>query len=227
MKGNVIDMKKQSKQQSLKAKLPSIVLWLLRVSFVIAIIGTLLQGNNESAIISAVGLLLSFLPNLIENRLKIDLPISYELVIVAFVFLTVLMGEVGDAYEKLWWWDVVLHSSSGVLLGFAGFLTLFVLYRQGRLKLSAAMIAFFTFALGVASAGLWEIFEFTADSLFGTAMQKGATDTMSDIIVATIGAGIAAFMAYRHITEPKKSGIGTIMKDFTRSNPKSVRKQLK
>jgi hypothetical protein len=187
--------------------------------FLLTAIITGFQGNFETMFISILGFLLIFLPLIIEKSLKIDLPVAYELLIAVFIFATVFMGEIGDAYNKFWWWDIVLHASSGVLLGYVGFLVLYVLYRQKKLIASASLVAFFTLVTGLASAGVWEIFEFAADMLLGTSMQRGAVDTMSDIIVASIGSVIAAVVAYVHIKWPQRSLFRSFIKDFFDSNP--------
>lgn len=60
------------------------------------------------------------------------------------------------------------------------------------------------FALGVGA--LWEIFEFTMDSLFGMNMQKpmlgdpsGLTDTMWDLIVDATGALVISVLGWRYL----------------------------
>ena len=42
--------------------------------------------------------------------------------------------------------------------------------------------------------------EFTADQVLGAQTQKGNTDTMTDMIVGTLGALIVAFALYAHRT---------------------------
>lgn len=200
-------------------QLQQFAIFSLQLLFVVTIIVTGFQGNFETMFISILGLLLTFLPLFIERTLSIDLPISYQLVIALFVFATVFMGEIGHAYDRFWWWDVLLHASSGVLLGYVGFLILYVLYKQKKLVASAYLIAFFTLVTGIASAGVWEIFEFSGDMLLGTNMQRGATDTMSDIIVASLGSIFAAFVAYVHIRWPERSLVSSLLKKFFDSNP--------
>ena len=39
-----------------------------------------------------------------------------------FIFFSVYLGSVRGYYGKFWWWDVALHTSSGFILGIAGFL---------------------------------------------------------------------------------------------------------
>ena len=69
------------------------------------------------------------------------------------------------------------------------------------MNLSPVFIAVFAFCFALALGAVWEIYEFTMDSVFGTNMQKymldngtaligqaALQDTMKDIIVDAIGA---------------------------------------
>lgn len=196
-----------------------IILLLFRAAFAAAAVFALWQANYETAGIVLLGLVLSFLPQIVERNFKVGVPIAYEFIVVLFIFASIYMGEVNKAYEHFWWWDIVLHTSSGVLLGYIGFLILYVLYRKRQLKASAGLIAFFTFCVGMASAGIWEIFEFSVDQLFGGTMQHGLLDTMSDTVVACIGSIIAAGAAYWHIKHPAKSPLRRTLEHFFALNP--------
>lgn len=67
--------------------------------------------------------------------------------------------------------------------------------------LRAALIV--TFA-GVALAGAWEIFEYTADSVLGTREQDNLDDTMEDMIAGGLGTVAAAWWAHRRASrEPR------------------------
>ena len=49
-----------------------------------------------------------------------------------------------------------------------------------------------TLALGVAIGGIWEIFEWTSDNLFGSKLQTSNDDTVGDLIADTLGAATGA-----------------------------------
>ena len=98
------------------------------------------------------------------------------------------LGEVRSWYERIWWWDIALHTSSGLLLGLVGFLLVYVLTENERIDLHMRprFVALFAFLFAVAVGALWEIFEFAMDRMLGANMQKpmlddpsGLTDTAS------------------------------------------------
>jgi hypothetical protein len=190
----------------------------IRLAFLFGIgYSVFFSKDIETAILVTLGLGLSFLPTIIERSFNVDLPQSYEFVIVAFIFASMFLGEFGDAYERFWWWDNLLHASSGVILGYVGFMILFILNMMGRINVGAAVIAFFTFSVGMASAGLWEIFEFMVDR-FGTRMQLSLRDTMIDMILAAFGSLLAAGFAYWHYRWPQNSPMKNAIQNFKRLN---------
>ncbi len=88
----------------------------------------------------------------------------------------------------------------------------------------------FLFALGVGT--LWEIFEFTMDSLFGMNMQKpmlgdpsGLTDTMWDLIVDAVGALVISILGWRYLRNPgKPSFLERWIDGFIERNPRFFRR---
>ncbi len=212
-----------------EARIQIFILWWLRAIVALAIAWGLLNGEWEVFFISIVSLGLTFTPEVIKKKYNILLPIEFDMIIVGFIIAAVFLGEVGDTYEKFWWWDGVLHFISGAILAFAGYLALYTLYHQGKLKgVSPLLIAVFTFSFGLALGALWEIFEFVVDQNFGTNMQKnGLHDTMWDLIVDAIGALIVAYLGYRLLVNEEKRGLfGKPIDRFLKANPQLKRRHM-
>ncbi|MCA1733908.1 MAG: hypothetical protein LC732_09930, partial [Acidobacteria bacterium] len=110
-------------------------------------------------------------------------------------------GNVRGFYERFWWWDLVLHAASGFLLGIFGFLLVWVLNQKEDIELhmNPAFIALFAFMFSVGLGAVWEIFEFLMDVAFGLGMQHGLVDTMGDLIVDVVGAGIIAVLGWGYL----------------------------
>ena len=51
-----------------------------------------------------------------------------------------------------------------------------------------------TMALGVAIGGIWEIFEYSSDNLFGSNLQLSNRDTVGDLIADTLGAAAGGIL---------------------------------
>lgn len=191
----------------------------LRLTLVFAILSGCITQRWTVVFASSIILLLTFAPMLFERKYKIYLPLEFEIVIIIFIYTTLYLGELHGYYTKFWWWDVVLHTSSGLALGFAGFLILYTAYFRGKLKISPVWIAIFSFAFAVAIGAVWEIVEFTLDNTLGWNMQKsGLVDTMWDLIVDCLGALITSIIGYFYIKTGKSMFFGRLIRKFKIEN---------
>jgi uncharacterized membrane protein len=166
-----------------------------------------------------------FLPSILLKKMYIELPVEFEFFIVLFIFSAMFLGEIHQYYTKVWWWDIVLHTGSGLALGIAGFIILFSLYQGQKIKASPSTLVIFSFCFSLALGALWEIFEFTMDSNFGMNMQKsGLRDTMWDLIVNCAGALIASVLGYIYLKRGKTYLFERALHKFIAKNPKLFRK---
>ncbi|HET7630083.1 MAG TPA: hypothetical protein VFK03_01795 [Candidatus Saccharimonadales bacterium] len=138
--------------------------------------------------------------------------------VVTFVFAALVAGEIWGAYNKFWWWDDVLHGLAGVILGFIGFVLVYFFNARYQMHINPLFVAVFAFSFAVTMGVVWEVFEFSGDALFHSNMQRwadpastpmigqayqgsGLRDSMSDLIVASIGAlvtSIFVYLGYKH-----------------------------
>jgi uncharacterized membrane protein YjdF len=168
-----------------------------------------LWQKNWLPAFTATGIIcITFIPFLAERRFRVHIPPQFQLLGIAFVFASLFLGEMRDYYTRFWWWDIVLHTASGLLLGTVGFLLVHVLNEIEKIgmHLKPGFVAFFAFLFAVGLGALWEIFEFSMDTFFGTNMQKpmlndpsGLLDTMVDLIVDTAGALVISLFGYYHL----------------------------
>jgi len=169
-----------------------------------------------------ITLLLSFLPDYIERRQHIHLPHLLEIIIVVFIFAGIFLSVRFDLYYTVFWWDDLLHTISGVIIGFIGFLIIYKVNGKYSMDISPLLVAVFAFTFAVTMGVFWEIFEFALDAFFETTMQSwdlpptaillgrpfqgsGLRDTMSDLIVNSLGALITSIVCYFYIKRKEKN----------------------
>lgn len=179
----------------------AIVFITIRLSIVIAGAIAILNNNLTYLSMSVLTLLVMLLPSIVEKKLKLEFPSEFEIVVIFFIYAAIFLGELNLFYEKFWWWDTMLHSFSGLILGNIGYAL--VSYLNGNsnvnIKLSPAFVVIFSFCFALSIGALWEIYEFSMDSLFGLNMQRtGLDDTMKDLILDTIGALVFSVLGYYH-----------------------------
>lgn len=163
----------------------------------------ILQGNWLAALATFGVVLVASLPVALGARFDVRIPPEFELLAIVFVYASLFLGEVHGFYARYWWWDILLHAGSGLILGVFGFLLVYVMNEKADVHLSMkpAFVALFAFMFALGIGCLWEIFEFSIDQTFGTNMQKsGLVDTMSDLIVDGIGAAIIAILGFGYLS---------------------------
>lgn len=196
-------------------------IWFVRFTLLLALYRSVVSENWQVLGIVLFALILTFLALIVEKRYKIDIPIEFEIGIVILIYGSIVLGELEGYYSAFWWWDVILHTLTGVVVGFVGFLILLILFRNKNIIASPASIALFSFSLAAAIGGIWEIFEFGMDQIFGLNMQKsGLVDTMWDLIVNNAGALFASLVGYFYLKGGEPPFINKIIKRFRKENPK-------
>jgi len=177
---------------------------------------------------------MTLVPVLLARRFRVYIPPQFQLLAIAFIFASLFLGEVGGFYTRFWWWDIILHTGSGFLLGIIGFLLVHILNETEKIGvyLKPGFVAFFAFLFSVGTGALWEIFEFGMDSLAGMNMQKGMlgdesglTDTMFDLMVDTLGALVIAVLGFKYLrTAGTESFLERWIADFIARNPHLFRR---
>ncbi len=153
----------------------SFLIYVLMGSITAAVIVlTFLQGQYESTFTAVLSLFLFLLPTFVEESFSLKLPVAMEIVAVLFVFCANILGEIAGFYVLFPFWDDMLHYTSGFIFAAFGFSLVEIFNRHTRFDfyLSPVFISlvalFFAMTVGV----FWEFFEFSADLLLGTDMQK-------------------------------------------------------
>ncbi len=195
----------------------------LKLSLFVGAALMFLQGRYQAMAEILVILLITFMPIMLGKRFDVTIPHGFETLAVVFLYMSLFLGEFGDYYNRFWWWDVVLHSGSAFLLGILGFLLVYVLNEKKdvNLDLHPQFIALFAFLFAIGIGTLWEIFEFFMDQVFGLNMQKsGLVDTMWDLIVDVIGAGLIAVVGWGYIkSRETDSFLERWIREFIHKNP--------
>jgi len=176
------------------------VLIIFRAIILVALGTSIFYKTWFNVFILVLTFILSFLPDFIERKLDVDYPNEFEFSILFFVFASLYLGEVKNFYYHIWWWDLMLHTLSGVIMGLFAFSLVYVLNDKKVLSMNPFFIVLFSFSFAVMIGSFWEIVEFTIDNLFGLNTQKsGLVDTMWDIIVNFIGAIFISSIGYIYI----------------------------
>lgn len=217
-----------SQDQSKEFRVHRIMIRILLVLMAVEWILLLIEQSWLSLFLVTLIIGTVFSPILFRKRMQMEIPVEFHFTAVFFIFASFYLGEVQDFYQRLWWWDIALHTTAGLLMGILGFLLVYVLNESKRVELNMTpgFIAFFAFTFALAIGSVWEIFEFSMDQVFGMNMQKsmlgdpsGLTDTMWDIIMNAIGALIISFSGYIYLKSKKSFFVKDWIRSFITKNP--------
>ena len=158
-----------------------------------------------------LGLVVMMIPTIITRRFKLMVPGVMCILYYVFLYCAIFLGEIFSFYYRIPIWDSILHAMSAAMLSTLGFILVDWLNRDEHVKLSMnpVFVSLFAFSFALMIGTLWEIYEFSFDSILGLNMQKarledgtpliGAaalTDTMKDLIIDALAALTVAIIGF-------------------------------
>ena len=185
-----------------KSRFTVVTYFVLRILVLVVLVLAALNRQWYNVFLCLLTLVLFLLPSFVSHRLKIQLPGALEVVILLFIFAAEILGEIGEFYVKLDYWDTMLHTINGFLMAAIGFALIDVLNRDPhvRMSLSPLFVAFAAFCFSMTVGILWEFFEYAMDRVFLMDMQKDAVvQTVSSVALHPEGANVPVVL--RGVTE--------------------------
>lgn len=179
--------------------------WLMKLLMIGLLPYEAYKGEYLFIIAIIASVVLSLIPSIVQRNYRITLPFELDLLITLSIFSNTFLGDGLNFYRKVWLWDKILHVYGSSVISILAFLITYTLHYTRKVRLSIPLIGFFTVIFTMAVGGLWEIGEFTVDSLFGKHTQDGLSDTMWDMINDLIGGFIIAIigMVYVRYSKPE------------------------
>lgn len=165
-----------------------------------------------------IGVFAMLLPGLLKRKINLEIPSNMIILYTLFLYGAIYLGEVRSFYYNVPHWDTILHTFSGAMLGALGFSFVNFLNNAENIQihLSPIFVAVFAFCFAITLGVAWEVYEFAADGILNTNMQKFALengvgfigraavmDTMKDLIVDAVGAFVMSVIGYISIKYKK------------------------
>lgn len=180
----------------------------VRFALILLLIRAYIIGDHSQDFIALITLAMTYYPSILAKQFGVYLPNSMQIIITSFIFAAQYLGEIKDFYYVIPYWDLILHSISGILLGTLGFMFVYLLNAREdeKIKLSPKFVVVFAFCFGLSIGVFGEFFEFGVDRILGGNMQKfrmpdedGLIDTMIDLFVDAGGALVACIAGWFYI----------------------------
>ncbi len=153
----------------------------LQALIIVTMVRSFLRAEYESVLVCVLTTVLLLMPAIFERRLRIKLPTTLTVIILLFIYAAEILGEINEYYLRFEDWDTMLHTVNGFLCAAIGIGIIDLLNSSNKtsLNLSPIYVAVAAFCFSMTIGVLWEFFEYGADLLLKTDMQK-------DTIVQTI-----------------------------------------
>lgn len=148
--------------------------FILRLIVIGVMIAQLFNRDYGNVFMCAFTLVLFMIPSFVEKRIKIAVPDLLEILVLFFIFAAEILGEIREYYISVPHWDTMLHTANGFLCAAIGLALIDILNRSDRfsLTLSPFFVAVFAFCFSMTVGVVWEFYEYGADVLVKTDMQK-------------------------------------------------------
>lgn len=189
---------------SVRRKVGFGVQWSVNRLLQAGIVAALLAGvrRRDPSVVINGGLSLTFvaLPRYLERRYGVSFH-PWQRVWISTAALVHTLGMLGP-YDRIWWWDHLAHTLSGVVVAGAAD----VVHRTGagersRLPVRSrpAFVVGITFGFGV----LWELFEYIVHALGNRVgfepllVHYGRFDAVADLVFDLLGAGLVVLFGRR------------------------------
>lgn len=148
-----------------------------------------LTGMSVAWTLLIANLLTLWAPALLIKLTGMQLPEAFQINFALFITSSSLIGSSLGGYANIPQWDTIVHIYSGVLLGWFGIIVANQAEKAIKKQFPVWFKGFVAFMTPLGFASLWEIYEYTSDTLWGTSMQAGGLeDTIIDMLAALMGA---------------------------------------
>ncbi|MFA5407432.1 MAG: DUF2238 domain-containing protein [Bacilli bacterium] len=150
--------------------------------------------NNNFMLLGSMGAgLLPLIIYIIDLLTKQKISVKVKTIYLLFIFISADLGAVMGLYSSTLYYDKFVHFASGLLTSWLFAQILGHYYSTREMDKSAFIFSIFCFNATIAL--FWEIMEYTLDLILNQQIQRGLTDTMTDMIAAVVG-GIVITIIY-------------------------------
>jgi len=188
----------------------------VKIILVISILNALYHNLWHIMSTSIFLLLLMFIPELMKKSYKIKFPRQFEILLLIFVIATFFIGKIQGAIVPIFF---------GIAMGFIGFMVLFILYSDNKIRKDYFMMILFALSLSISLAFGLELLKYYLKILLGYTINDPLyIYTMNNMSYVLIGAIIASIFGYIYMRN-QKGALQKVVDKFMKTNPKLFLKQ--
>ena len=146
---------------------------ILRTLVLLTLARQIMLSAWENVFVCILSLVLFLIPFFLEEKFKITIPSTLEIIVLCFIFSAEILGEINSFYVNVPHFDTILHTINGFICAGIGFALIDLLNENSKdFKLSPIFVSLVAFCFSMTVGVLWELFEYGADKLLLFDMQK-------------------------------------------------------
>ncbi len=137
----------------------------------------------SNVFLTLITLFLLILPSIIAKRIQVELPTTFEITVLVFIFAAEILGSLSNFYGRVSHWDTMLHTMTGFIATGVGFAIIDILNEQDNFifNIAPAFVAVVGFCFSMTVGVMWEFGEYFMDRYF---LMDGQKDTIVERIAS-------------------------------------------
>ncbi len=195
----------------------------IRFLLIIEFINAIQHDRTLALAFSVIAFLATFLPKLF-NKLDLRTGAETEIVILMIIYGSLFLGEVQTLVPNTWWWPVLLRAVAGIALSFIGLTIILTLENEELIDASPFIIVVLSFSVSFTLGALWELLEFSLDSLLGFGIQNlGTGSTIQDLFITAVSSIVISIGGYIYTHYTGRNILSSSIINWMRNNPQIFR----
>lgn len=146
--------------------------WFYHILQIIIVLYTffyLIKGNINNTLQCFFVFLFSLVPMIIEKKFFLNISEFLKFITLFFNFGAIILGNANNFYNLIPLWDIFLHTLSGFILAGFGFA---ICKHLNKNFIMRPFFFIFSLCFAISLGTCWEFFEFAADNVVSSDMQK-------------------------------------------------------
>ena len=190
----------------------------VKILLLLAIFNAFFYETWHILFINLLLLALILLPSFMKKSYKIHIPGEFELAILIFVLISFFLGEIKG---------LIIQIFLGATLGFIGFMAMFIIYSNNKIKTNYFLVAIFSFSFALTLGVILELAKYFIKLFLGYEFfASNYIFTMQSLCLVALGALIASGIGYSYMLSSKKNPLTFFIKRFVRKNPNLFIQQI-
>lgn len=189
-----------------------LLFWLIRILIAILIFVELQSERGFVLYLYILVFLFTFIPSTIQRIFSISFPFEFELIYLLSLLLALSFEQFFTGF--------FVQIALGMFFGVVGFLIMYILYHNSRMKSSHNLFTLVSFCIAVALGATWEVFRYGLIVFAKTRIGDVGIDyAPQGLIITMLSAGIVSITGYFYLHYGEGKVTNRLLSSFRDKNP--------